>query len=301
MSVTGVIEQDCPGIDPGLVPAMSVPGAPFLGELKCIQIDGFGSPVGGNALKGEAILEGANSTISTYNAVGVAGINVDPDGVLNLDNVEYNACPNRLEFTTLATGIDDPGLAALPSLCTGGTEDGNTCVDDPADPCLVGGGTCDPAVPDGTFSTETEITLVPCSQNFEQTDPDQREISTVQVRVVDEMEVAFSTAIFVDCWYNTTTTDITLATLYQNRQGSVLKTILFNSVGPGVLGVAETFRFDVANVIRTGSDAINAYVQGFQEPADDAIIMTAAGFCNGGANDGLTCIADTDCPGGTCD
>jgi hypothetical protein len=75
-----------PGISPGKIPPM---GSSFLGELKCIETDLFGSPVTGNHLKGEATLttlidKAADDSPKTqfpftggdvhkYNALGIVG------------------------------------------------------------------------------------------------------------------------------------------------------------------------------------------------------------------------------------
>jgi hypothetical protein len=95
------------GIDPGLIPP-AVPG--FQGELLCVQVDQSGSPVGGNALIGAATLVGPEGDSSKHNAIGILGIEVDGDNVLNLDGVEYNSCPDQLVFTHFAEGVEDPFL-----------------------------------------------------------------------------------------------------------------------------------------------------------------------------------------------
>lgn len=99
-----------PGFDPGLIPPV-VPG--FQGELVCIQVDGSGAPVGGNALTGSATLLGPGADSSKYNAIGVAGIDVQDhmDGTpLLLDDIEYSACPSEVAFTHFAQAVEDPLL-----------------------------------------------------------------------------------------------------------------------------------------------------------------------------------------------
>jgi hypothetical protein len=97
------------GIDPGLIPP-TVPG--FQGELICVQTDNSGSPVGGNALIGAATLVGPDGDSSKHNAIGILGVNVDGDNVLNLDGQEYQSCPDQLVFTHFAQGVEDPFLGA---------------------------------------------------------------------------------------------------------------------------------------------------------------------------------------------
>ena len=94
------------GIDPGAIPRK---GPAFRGFLVCVQVDVSGTPIGGNALKGEATVgrvtgpgNGLNF-VSKYNAIGIqacgvggcggTGTDINGDNVLKLDNMEYAACP----------------------------------------------------------------------------------------------------------------------------------------------------------------------------------------------------------------
>ncbi len=294
-----VLQQTCPGI-PVAAPPMFVPSRPFIGELKCVQVDGGGAPTGGNALKGEAIIESAGGELSAYNAVGVSGINVDGDGSLRLDNDEYNACPERLEFTTVQTGIADPGLAALPGICVSG----EACRVD-AD-CATG-----PCSALDTGPVSTQLTLVPCAEDFENdADISTQRAPVVQIRVVDEMEVERSFLFTLQCFANLDTANsspinLTFRNLYTGRAGSVLKTIVFTSglQAGGVLGVAENF---IGNDTFRATDAQNLVVQGFRSPTTtDIITLTATDICVGGDRNGLPCNSDVDCqsaqgPNGTC-
>jgi hypothetical protein len=101
-------EQNCPGLFNGssaVVPG-AVPPAPgqannssefggFRGELRCVQTDNVtGAPLGGDALKGEAIIEGVDAAItggpllSEYNSINVlSGTGTPSDGVLELNSV----------------------------------------------------------------------------------------------------------------------------------------------------------------------------------------------------------------------
>lgn len=99
--------DNIPGFDPGLIPPV-LPG--FQGELVCIQVDGSGAPVGGNALTGSATLVGPGADSSKYNGIAVAGLDVGEDSQLDLDDVEYSACPTELAFTHFAQAVEDPLL-----------------------------------------------------------------------------------------------------------------------------------------------------------------------------------------------
>ena len=110
--IFGADRQTCPGIDPGNV--INV-GTLFEGHLLCVQTDSSGAPVGGDALKGEAFIEsvdaaGLDGLISAYNAISISqGIDgPNSDSVLQLDGLEYAQCPDRLRFTHLAEGAEDP-------------------------------------------------------------------------------------------------------------------------------------------------------------------------------------------------
>jgi hypothetical protein len=177
--------KDCfnAGFDPGLVPPVA---DPFVGELKCIEVDSAGAPLNGNHLKGEAqIVADYRATpvgsreVSKYNAIGVMGLNTDlnsNDGDTALclgggvsarcpSGPEYNACPAALVMNHYAEGASDP-------------------------------------VVDVTFGAppsrvNTALTIVPCTEDFE----NQRPTSvTVQFRVTNEFEELFSASTTVSCW-----------------------------------------------------------------------------------------------------
>ena len=221
---------DGAGIDPGAVPP--VPEG-FTGELKCIQVMADGTPIGANSLKGEATLEKISGNdagdVSKYNAIGIQGTEAaaatcgDPtqDCVLQLNNPrgttdgEYNACPQTLILNHFADGVQDP---------------------------VIG---------DGSRVT-TELTLVPCSENFETQTPSH---VVVQFLVYNEFESRFSTSTTVDCWLNTRLTDIDspnnpdLSVFSAAVLGSTVAQTRMNPADPtdgtfngAVVGVAEADR-----------------------------------------------------------
>ena len=180
---SGTDAADCcdAGLDPGHVPPV-VPG--FTGELKCIEVDQGGIPVPGNALKGEATLEEiATGDVSKYNAIGLKGFDTnDMNGVLCLGGGVTAACPNGAEYEACpatwildhpATGAPDP-VVEQQDFCTDGTNTTHPC-----------------------SSVTTNITVVPCTENFEtQTPPP----VTLQFRVFNEYEQFFSTSTTFTCW-----------------------------------------------------------------------------------------------------
>jgi len=291
-NVAGADRQTCPGIDPGNV--INV-GTLFEGHLLCVQTDQAGAPIGGDALKGEAIIEsvaagGEDGLISAYNAISVSqGIN-GPSGssVLNLDGLEYAQCPDQLRFTHLAEGVADP------------------------------------VVPDVTATTE--LTLIPCTIDYE---TQARPRVTLQFTVWDDTELEQSVSSTLDCWFNEDLSDIGAlwnplrSTTYQTRvrpstgnrcRGGdpLLEYSLCTSddqcgggqclPSSGLLGVAETFRVTEGGEL-TGSSAINLHTVGVRE-SDTIYLQTGVqGVCVDGLNAGLSCTTDAECiaGGGFCD
>jgi hypothetical protein len=243
----------------------------FEGELKCVVTDSSGSPVGQNALKGEAIIEGPNGNVSAYNALGVQAIDPSGDLALRLDNAEYNACPAELRFDHLAQGADDPSLLAQGSA-------------------------------PGDFVIESELTLIPCTENFESLGfvdgdldvngdpvPVNGPQATVQIFPVDELEVRLSRSTTVGCWLNEPLNDLAAGVFTTGLRGVAMKTVVRPATGrrcrggntenlkctddsqcqgggvcadqPGVLGVLEEFRVDTS-AVRHGAAAINLHMFG---------------------------------------
>jgi hypothetical protein len=171
--------QDGAGLDPGAVPPVT---DGFVGELLCVQVMADGTPVGGNSLKGEATLvtpdEPGNpddGDVSKYNAVGILGSNlVGATGNTLLLNRprdgsregEYNACPAVLLLNHFTDGASDP-------------ISGDTIV--------------------------TELTVVPCSQDFETQTPSK---VTLQFAIYNEYEERFSASTTVTCWKTVRLADI---------------------------------------------------------------------------------------------
>ena len=176
--------EDCSGFAPGLVP----PVPDFEGELKCVEVTESGEPITGNHLKGIATLVavtdgtefGSDSRtagdISTYNGVGIEGNpNAVPSNPLLLDGDTYEACPERIVLNYFASGADDP-------VATGA-------------------------------SVFTELTLVPCSQDFETDTPGE---VTIQFVVYNEFEQRFSASTTIDCFLNVEVSGIDTTTTPAN-------------------------------------------------------------------------------------
>jgi hypothetical protein len=208
-----VPSSDCDGagIDPGAVPPTA---EGFTGELKCVEVDVAGNPIGGNHLKGEATLITSDDDVSKYNAVGIQGTDLAGETgnelLLNQPNDadggepvgQYNACPNVLLLNHLAEGVTDPVLYAngLGGTCAVG---GDPCYSD--DDCESGACNNPPQIVDAANEIDlrsaslTDLTLIPCTQDFENSLPSS---VTVQFAIYNEFEERFSASTTVDCWAN---------------------------------------------------------------------------------------------------
>jgi hypothetical protein len=182
--------NDGSGFDPGRVPPT---GDPFDGELKCIEVSESGEPITGNHLKGEATIKTTSGDdagdVSTYNAIGIQG-NPDaqppsPPLPLLLDGNVYNACPAQLFVNHSATFSADPVAAQTEAFSS---------------------------------SVSTELTLVPCSEDFENQLPTS---TTIQFEVFNEFEERFSASTTVTCFLSTELTNLDAA---QNPTRSIFST-----------------------------------------------------------------------------
>jgi hypothetical protein len=176
--------QDGSGLDPGAVPP--VPEG-FTGELKCIQVDASGIPFGGNNLKGEAVIREDEGDVSKHNAIAILAnpdlAAADPATELLLNNTpiedgEYNACPNQLLVDHLVDGTI--------TSTNGGTDPRN--IVETFNPLWCADGEC---------PIRTTVTLVPCSQDFENQIPGEVK---VQFQIINELEQIFSASTTVNCW-----------------------------------------------------------------------------------------------------
>lgn len=250
------------GFDPGRVPPAG--DDPFTGELKCIEVDSSGAPINGNHLKGEAtiITTDGKAEVSKYNAVGVLGLNTDQnsndsDNVLCLgggvsescpNGAEYNACPQTVILNHFAENATDPVIEAL-----GNGQNGNS-------------------------SVSTELTLVPCTEDFEN-----QAIPSVVVSflIINELEQQFSTSTTVTCWGN----------FKLNTIGPVGRIFEFDQLGsrfaqtrmfpagddqPGFVGVAEEFHSQPTTTMPIVSRAAeNLHGEGAR-PLGDIIMLPGA-------------------------
>lgn len=233
-----------------------VPEDPFVGELKCIAVDPEGNPVDRNVLKGEATIHTNIPSedifdVATYNAIGIQAL----EGAVNDDNVlviggeeaEYNGCPNVTILNHFSDFVRDPA-------------------------------TLDECTPEQDGCIETQLILVPCSQDLLRQIPAG---AVVQYLVYNEFEQRFSTSRPMQCQQ---ALPISLIDTTQRQRsifsagvlGTVVAQTRLTPIGSGLLAVAIESHDgdDVGNItnFRNNSAAFNVHFQG-DRPDADLIIL----------------------------
>jgi hypothetical protein len=266
---------DDSGFAPGHVPPM----IDFIGELKCIQVDDSGAPITQNAIKGEATLvslttvsplpgtlssdQTATGDVAKYNAIGIHGNpDIAPSNPLLLDGGStYDACPEKLILNHVASGA--PDLVATEILGTGATSAGFT-----------------------------DLTLVPCNEDFENQIP---KSVTVQFVIYNEFEERFSASTTVSCFMeielaridtqfsatvNVNSSVFGYAVLGTDVATAVITPVVQpdNSSG-GLVGIAERISaLDVGGATTAGRAAYNLHSEGSFIPPNgqpDSITLPA--------------------------
>ena len=237
----------------------------FTGELKCIEVDASGFPVPGNALKGEATIENlADGDVSKYNAIGLKGFDTNNmDGILCLGGgvtdqcptgAEYEGCPATWILDFPATGAPDRVVEQQP-FCTATDH-----------PCS---------------SVSTNITVVPCTEDFETQTPLP---VTLQFRVYNEYEQFFSASTTFTCWGSFDLgSDDPLANginpIFKaaNAAGENLQAFVRSASGTprGVMMVIEETRRDTMNGLtaRNAQDAVS-FPDSVQPPLADIVTIS---------------------------
>ena len=172
--------RDCngAGLDPGTIPPVS---DSFTGELKCIEVDSSGAPINGNHLKGEATIVSADGDASKYNAIGVHGI----EHQLQRQQQRRYPVPGWRRDSEL------PQRRRIQRLPRYGDRQSFRRR------CQRSG---DRRVRRRRLQVvRTEVTLVPCTEDFENQIPGQ---AVVQFVIINEFEELFSTSTTLTCWAN---------------------------------------------------------------------------------------------------
>ncbi|MFI5394667.1 MAG: hypothetical protein ACHQ9S_03965 [Candidatus Binatia bacterium] len=244
--------RDCngAGFAPGAIPPVA---DMFTGELMCVEVDSSDAPINGNHLKGEATIVTSDGDASKYNAVGVMGLN-GAAGTNNGDNTlclgggvsescptgaEYNACPQALILNHFTGRASNPAIDELANV---------------------------------TSSVTTELTLVPCTADFENQIPGQ---VVVQFLITNEFEELFSTSTTVMCWSNFVLSAVNSVFLEGSLGSRFAQTRMTPATSdqPGFVGVAEEFHYLSANATGQHSRAaVNIHGEGARPNADLIIL-----------------------------
>jgi hypothetical protein len=226
-------------------------GPYFIGELKCVEVDGTSTvntkttPIAANDLKGEASIydlnpasRGASVDVREYNAIGFAAqpassqahdqflcLGKSPDSAHCANAADpaiqfYAACPSILVVDHFFDGAEDPDFGGV---------------------------------------VTTDLTLVPCSENLTQgpgvDGVTSQTPTTAQILVFNEFEQRLSATVTVDCFKETALSQIDMTAGHQNSsafsvsvQGTLtgqtrIRPILSSdpNTGNGLLAVAEEF------------------------------------------------------------
>jgi hypothetical protein len=240
---TGFRDCNGAGLDPGTIPP--VPDG-FTGELKCVEVDSSGAPLNGNHLKGEATIVSADGDASKYNAIGIMGLNTslnanNSDDTLHMGGAgaEYNACPDTVIVNHFAAAADDPVI--------------------------------DEFAPGGS-SVSTEVTVVPCTEDFENQIPG---TVTLQFLIINEFEEQYSTSTTIICWANLSLGSVNSVFTEAVLGSRFAQTRMHPATPdqPGVLGVMEEFHLPSAG--NESRAALNLHGEG-DRPAGDVIVLPGA-------------------------
>jgi len=224
----------------GAVPPVG--GDPFLGELKCLQMTDSGTsalPLNSNDLIGTVSIVSQNQVgyvdARAYNAIGIPA-NLSDGTAQNDLTLCLGGTPGSTECPVPAPGAVSEYAACPRNLWL------NHFFDGP-----VGGGGAQRA---------NSLTLVPCTENF--LDTDEQPTTTVQFLIYNEFEQRFSARTSVDCYYETPLVFIDSRITGVNSvfslgvQGTVggqtlVRPLTGNetNAGHGLLGIAEQALFTV--------------------------------------------------------
>jgi len=261
------------------------PEEPFVGELKCIAVDESGAPVAHNVLKGEALIgrmagDGKIADIASYNGIGIPAIcSVDAQGVTrcegNRDSTLVVGGPRGVVNGQPCTSDAQcaSGLKCVGRVCDNPCRLDHSCAEYDGCPNILildhfFDGAVDPLVPAPTVRVGTDLTLIPCTEDFRTQDPTLSR-TVAQFLVFNEFEQRFSTSRTVDCFKevrlsNLDTHDNERSIFSAGVAGTLTGQTRIRGVVDGgedhgntLLGIAEEFRC-------TGGD----YLCGFVSPAE---------------------------------
>jgi hypothetical protein len=186
------LNQNCGGGDAG-GSVLPVQEDPFRGELKCVQVDANDVPVLRSDLKAEATI--VRTTVPTMLVPPAPGVTTA---------ASYNA----IGFGTVSLGSSAGGdplcLGSLPT----GSSDACAATYAPCPGVLILNHFFEGAEPEIGGVVNTDLTLVPCSENLGDPDVSENFEVVAQMLIYNEFEQRFSTSTRVECYRATTLADI---------------------------------------------------------------------------------------------
>jgi hypothetical protein len=273
-------QTGCIGVSEGFIPPA---GDPFQGELKCVQVDVDHNPVVANNVKAEATIVTtvvgpippggvAATTAAAYNGIGFEALEPEPPGSTTPTNVALPICLGR-NVPPGATGPCRGQYAPCPSV-------------------LILNHFFERARPEIGGVVNTELTLVPCSEDLG-SDTAAFDLEVVaNMLVFNEFEQRFSTAARVQCYRSTTLADIdtlpgpsgdTFSIFASGVQGTLTGQTRIKGLqgapgrfGYGLLGVAcEMYRSTPSGPVLS-TTAFNVHHTGFNAN-NDAVYLSPTG------------------------
>jgi hypothetical protein len=116
----------------------------------------------------------------------------------------------------------------------------------------------------------TELTIVPCSQDFENQVP---AAVTVQFRVTNEFEELYSASTTVTCWGNLSLSDINQIFTERFLGTRFAQTRMTTpDEQPGFVGVMEEFHFLGEPIRAQGRAALNLHGEGVRARGDTIVV-----------------------------
>lgn len=221
-------DYDCygAGLDPGRVPP--IPEL-FTGELRCVETDLSGAPLSGNHLTGAATLENRlTGDVAKYSAISLSGLAANDGNNELILGEEYAGCPQAQIVNHAADG---------------------------AEVLAVGPGS----------DTTTELTLVPCSANYDTNDP---ETATVLFEITNEFEQRLSAFATVQCWLNLQLREINMTFDVIGTRSAQTRLRPSAQSSTGIVAVAEERRAVGGTSAATAAAAANLHVEGVRAAVD---------------------------------
>lgn len=281
----------------------SITGAPeafFVGEVKCVEVDGTavtgpgattGTPILANELKGEATIYDIGKgtpggvDVRAYNGIGIPATSTSGAPIAK------TCAGGTKQGVGCAKDADCPGGACEIAMCLGSNPStGALC------PAATHASCPSTLILNHFFDSleavgpnfYTDLTLVPCSEDLTKQGPAVTPATTAQLSVYNEFEQRFSASLNVTCLKEVRLSNID--TLPGNEAASIFsisvqgtqtgQTVIRPVIGSelnvahGLLGVAEEFLVESPpDAFPQGSDAFNLNYEGTTPQKSDVVVL----------------------------